>query len=91
MFARWTCLYPIYIDAKRPYGTGSRRISREKSVWWPLSQDIADATHRLQLNTIHEANKMHPKDWDNPGRVRVEWKRNGKLINPAIKSSARRV
>jgi hypothetical protein len=31
---------------------------------------------------------MHPKDWDNPGRVRVELKRNGRLMNPAIKTSA---
>jgi len=29
---------------------------------------------------------MHPKDWDNPGRVRVELRKNGRLANPAIKS-----
>jgi len=82
----WTCIYPIYIDAKRPYGTGSRRLPREKSVWWPLSKDITDVAVRLHLITIHEPNKRHPKDWDNPGRVRVELKRNGKFMNPAIKS-----
>jgi len=82
----WTCIYPIYIDAKRPYGTGSRRLPREKSVWWPLSKDITDAAVHLRLMTIHEPNKRHPKDWDNPGRVRVELKRNGRFMNPAIKS-----
>lgn len=84
---RWTCLYPIYLDAKRPYGTGQRRIERAKSLWWPLSKDIADAANRLGLGTLHEVNKSHPRDWENPGRVRVQWKKDGKLVNPAIKSS----
>lgn len=51
---RWTCVYPIYIDAKRPYGTGRRRIAREKSCWWPYSQLIVNAAVRLQLRTFHE-------------------------------------
>lgn len=83
----WACIYPIYIDAKRPYGKGERRISREKGVWWPLSKDIADATNRLGLGTIHEVNKVHPRDWENPGRVRVQWKKDGRLINSAIRTS----
>lgn len=85
---RWTCVYPIYIDAKRAYGTGERRIARAKSLWWPLSKDIAEATNRLGLGTLHEMNKSHPRDWENPGRVRVQWKKDGRLVNPAIKSSA---
>ncbi|KAG9311722.1 signal recognition particle SRP19 subunit [Chiua virens] len=85
-YKKWTCIYPIYIDAKRPYGTGERRIAREKSVWWPLSKDIADATNRLGLGTLHEVNKSHPRDWENPGRVRVQWKKDGRLVNPAIKT-----
>ncbi|CAL1708884.1 unnamed protein product [Somion occarium] len=83
---RWTCVYPIYIDAKRAYGTGERRIARAKSVWWPLSKDIAEATNRLGLGTLHEMHKSHPRDWENPGRVRVQWKKDGRLVNPAIKS-----
>ncbi len=84
---RWTCIYPIYIDAKRPYGTGQRRVAREKSVWWPLSKDIAEATNRLGLGTLHEVNKAHPRDWENPGRVRVLWKKDGRLMNPTIQTS----
>lgn len=84
---RWTCIYPIYIDAKRPCGRGERRIPRAKSVWWPLSKDIADATNRLGLGTLHEVNKAHPRDWENPGRVRVQWKKDGRFVNPAIKTS----
>ncbi|KAH8101801.1 signal recognition particle SRP19 subunit [Cristinia sonorae] len=85
-YKKWTCVYPIYIDAKRSYGTGERRIARGKSVWWPLSKDIAEATNRLGLGTLHEANKSHPRDWENPGRVRVQWRKDGKLVNPAIKT-----
>jgi signal recognition particle subunit SRP19 len=32
--------------------------------------------------------KSHPRDWENPGRVRVQWKKDGRLMNPAIKTSA---
>ncbi|EGO03462.1 hypothetical protein SERLA73DRAFT_174951 [Serpula lacrymans var. lacrymans S7.3] len=85
-YKKWTCIYPIYIDAKRSYGTGERRIPREKSVWWPLSKDIADASVRLGLRSLHEVNKAHPRDWENPGRVRVQWKKDGRLLNGAIKS-----
>ncbi|KAF5318678.1 hypothetical protein D9619_010674 [Psilocybe cf. subviscida] len=86
-YKTWTCIYPIYLDAKRPYGTGERRVARAKSLWWPLSKDIADAANRLGLGTLHEVNKSHPRDWENPGRVRVQWKKEGKLVNPAIKTS----
>ncbi|KAI0070996.1 signal recognition particle, SRP19 subunit [Panus rudis PR-1116 ss-1] len=85
-YKKWTCVYPIYIDAKRAYGTGERRVARSKAVWWPLSKDIAAATDRLGLGHLHEPNKSHPRDWENPGRVRVQWKKDGKPVNPAIKS-----
>ncbi|KAF8634846.1 hypothetical protein AX17_004094 [Amanita inopinata Kibby_2008] len=85
-YKSWTCIYPIYIDAKRPYGTGQRRVERAKGVWWPLSKDIADAANRLGLGTLHEVNKSHPRDWDNPGRVRIQWKKDGRLMNPVIKT-----
>jgi signal recognition particle subunit SRP19 len=62
-------------------------VERAKSLWWPLSKDIADAANRLGLGTLHEVNKSHPRDWENPGRVRVQWKKDGKLMNPIIKTS----
>jgi len=85
-YKKWTCVYPIYIDAKRPHGTGERRIARSKSLWWPLSRDIAEAAGRLGLGTLHEMNKAHPRDWENPGRVRVQWKKDGRLVDPGIKT-----
>ncbi|KAJ7636987.1 signal recognition particle, SRP19 subunit [Roridomyces roridus] len=85
-YKNWTCVYPIYIDAKRPYGTGQRRLSRENAVWWPLSKDIADASNALGLRTLHEVDKSHPRDWENPGRVRILWKKDGRLMNPVFKT-----
>ncbi|KAI0031322.1 signal recognition particle, SRP19 subunit [Vararia minispora EC-137] len=85
-YKKWTCIYPIYIDAKQPYATGARRVTRAKAVWHPLSKDIAEAAVRLGLAALNEAQKAHPRDWENPGRVRVQWKKDGRLVNPAIKS-----
>jgi len=85
-YKTWTCIYPIYFDAKRPYGTGQRRVERAKSVWWPLSRDINDAAQRLGFSTLHEVQKSHPRDWENPGRVRVQWKTDDRLINPVIQT-----
>ncbi|KAI0341436.1 signal recognition particle SRP19 subunit [Trametopsis cervina] len=85
-YKKWICVYPIYIDAKRAYGTGQRRIPREKAVWWPLSRDMAEAATRLGFGTLHEAQKFHPRDWENPGRVRVQLKKDGRLVNPRIRN-----
>ena len=42
----------------------------------------------MGLGTLHEINKAHPRDWENPGRVRVQWKKDGRLVDPSIKTSA---
>ncbi|KZV96870.1 signal recognition particle, SRP19 subunit [Exidia glandulosa HHB12029] len=85
-FKKWTSVYPIYIDAKRPHGTTQRRIARTKAVWWPLSQDIADACRKLGLQILHEPQKMHPRDWENPGRVKVLLKKDGVHVHPIIRT-----
>lgn len=54
-------MYPIYIDAKRPYGTGRRRVAREKSCWWPHSQLIASAASQLRFNAYHEVSAHLPR------------------------------
>jgi signal recognition particle subunit SRP19 len=63
-------IYPIYLDAKAPYGR-ARRVPRAHALWWPLSADLAAAAQRLGVRCAHEADKTHPRDWANPGRVRV--------------------
>jgi len=79
-YKTWNTIYPVYLDAKKPYGSG-RRVSRDHALWWPLSTDIANAASKMGLSVVHEVDKSHPRDWDNPGRVRVLWKQNGKLVN----------
>lgn len=67
------------MDAKRSYGE-QRRIAREKALWWPLSKDIAQAATAIGIQCLHEPNKSHPRDWENPGRVKVLWKRDGQTV-----------
>ncbi|KAL7415105.1 signal recognition particle, SRP19 subunit [Mrakia frigida] len=84
-YKSWHPIYPIYLDAKRAYGSkGGRRIPREQAHWWPLSKDIALALQQLGMPVFHEITKSHPKDWANPGRVKTEFKKDGEWINPKI-------
>ena len=47
---------------------------------------MADAAANLGLATVFEPDKSHPKDWSNPGRVRVLLKQDGKPTNPNIQN-----
>lgn len=69
----YACIYPVYFDASRTKAEG-RRVGFEKSVKNPLAREIVDACQQLGLDTVFEPGKMHPKDWANPGRVRVDIK-----------------
>ncbi|KAH8164103.1 hypothetical protein CIB48_g4155 [Xylaria polymorpha] len=66
-------LYPIYFDATRTRGQG-RRVSSSLAVKNPLAREIANACAALRLSPVFEAHRTHPKDWANPGRVRVALK-----------------
>jgi len=50
----WTTVYPIYVDAKRRYRHGCRRVAYEKAVLFPNSLYLANAAKRLQLEYKHE-------------------------------------
>ncbi|KAF4300737.1 Signal recognition particle SRP19 subunit [Botryosphaeria dothidea] len=84
---RWQCLYPVYFDASRTRAEG-RRVGKELAVASPLARDIAEAVNSLGLvNVLLDPGKTHPKDWSNPGRVKVELKdKDGKLKNPQVKN-----
>lgn len=56
-------------------------------MWWPLSQDITDACRKLGLQILHEPQKAHPRDWENPGRVKVLLKHDGRHVHPLIRTS----
>lgn len=53
-FKRWTCVYPIYLDAKRKCNVNERRIPREKSCMWPVAEEMAKAATKLGLMTVYE-------------------------------------
>ncbi|KAI1866330.1 hypothetical protein JX265_005267 [Neoarthrinium moseri] len=68
--AGYQCLYPIYFDASRTRAEG-RRVAAGLAVRNPLAREIAAACAQLRLSPVFEAAKLHPQDWANPGRVRV--------------------
>ncbi|KAG9533098.1 signal recognition particle, SRP19 subunit [Aureobasidium sp. EXF-12298] len=75
----YQCLYPIYFDSSRSRAEG-RRVGKNEAVANPLAQDIANACSQLPVagQVVFEPAKTHPKDWANPGRVRVLIKEDGK-------------
>ncbi|PSR83235.1 signal recognition particle, SRP19 subunit [Coniella lustricola] len=72
-YAGFQCLYPIYFDASRTRAEG-RRVSKELAVSNPLAREIVNACRDLRLQTLFEPEKTHPRDWANPGRVKVQLK-----------------
>ncbi|GAA6009260.1 hypothetical protein JCM10207_004326 [Rhodosporidiobolus poonsookiae] len=73
-FAGWEMLYPIYVDAKKSKGHGGRRVSSKVALQWPLAEQIAKACRMMGFDTVFEPSKTHPSDWENPGRIRLNFK-----------------
>ncbi|PHH81493.1 hypothetical protein CDD82_640 [Ophiocordyceps australis] len=69
-FKGFQSLYPVYFDVTRSRAEG-RRVAASLAVRDPLARDIAAACSSLGLPTLLEQDKTHPKDWANPGRVKV--------------------
>ncbi|KAI3623897.1 SEC65 [Malassezia furfur] len=67
----WTSVYPMYLDAKQRYRKGCRRVAYDKAILYPNSQYISNAAKHLKLEYMHEPYRTHPRDWANPGRVKV--------------------
>ncbi|TPX07738.1 uncharacterized protein E0L32_010530 [Thyridium curvatum] len=72
-YGSFQCLYPCYFDASRSRAEG-RRVPSSLAVENPLARAIVDACRHLRLRVFYEPTKLHPKDWANPGRVKVELK-----------------
>jgi len=53
----------------------------------PLAREIVDAVAGLGLDVVFEPGKMHPKDWGNPGRVRILLKEDGVRKSSRVKNS----
>lgn len=81
------CLYPLYFDKSRSRAEG-RKVGKNLAVANPLARDILDAAQFLGLQVGFEAEKLHPKDWANPGRVRVLVKgEDGRAVSSHVKNS----
>ncbi len=82
-YKSFQCIYPVYFDASRSRKEG-RMVGKELAVQDPLAREIVSACAKLGLEVLFEPNKLHPKDWANPGRIKVGLK-GGR--NPTIKNS----
>ena len=88
----YQCIYPIYFDALRSREDG-RRVKKEDAVQNPLARDIVEALQHIGnsmgvgLQLVFEPSKTHPKDWANPGRVKVLVKKDGRPISAKIQNS----
>ncbi|CAG8484401.1 2877_t:CDS:2 [Ambispora gerdemannii] len=82
-YKSWICLYPVYFDSTKSVQHG-RKVVREQAVPNPLAQNIAEAVKELGLSVLFEPEKTHPRDWGNPGRVRVSLRNQNIPINPSI-------
>lgn len=84
-YAGFQCLYPVYFDATRTRAEG-RRVPRSLAVNSPLAREIVNACRDLRLQTLFEPEKTHPKDWANPGRVKVQPLRAAQAAAEGIKN-----
>lgn len=70
----YTTLYPIYFSSTRTRHSG-RRVPSKLAVQNPLAFNVFKAVRHVVGPSIRvrlEPDKTHPKDWANPGRVRVQ-------------------
>ncbi|KAI9249661.1 signal recognition particle, SRP19 subunit [Phascolomyces articulosus] len=70
VYKNWVCIYPLYIDAGKTQGQG-RKVREDIAVKNPHAYHMAIAVQQLGLSVVYEG-KKHPRDWGNPGRVRVQ-------------------
>ena len=62
-------------------------MNKEHAVPNPLAREIVDCCNLNGLKSVFEPTKSHPKDWANPGRVRVLLKDGGVPQHSRIKNS----
>ncbi|KAI5793121.1 signal recognition particle, SRP19 subunit [Geopyxis carbonaria] len=84
-YKSYQCLYPVYFDVNRSRA-GGRKVAASQAVHNPLAREIVDACNALGLKTVFEPGKSHPKDWANPGRVRVQLKQDGAAVHKVLKN-----
>ncbi|EHY56359.1 hypothetical protein ABEF92_006966 [Exophiala dermatitidis] len=88
-------LYPVYFDATRTKSEG-RRVNSSLAIANPLAINLLEAVKAVFVETAplpriaFEPDKTHPKDWANPGRIRIEMfhPETKEPIHPQIKNKA---
>ena len=78
-YADFSILYPIYFSSLHTRAEG-RRVPSSLAVPNPLARDIAHSCSQLGLQVLFEPGKSHPRDWSNPGRVRVKLQGSGSPV-----------
>ncbi|KAK4457579.1 signal recognition particle subunit srp19 [Cladorrhinum samala] len=78
-YKSFLCLYPIYFSSLHTRAQG-RRVPASLAVPNPLATEIVHACSNLRLPTVLEAGKLHPKDWANPGRVKIDLSNHRQVI-----------
>ncbi|ORM40617.1 Serine--tRNA ligase [Babesia sp. Xinjiang] len=66
----WAVLYPTYFDKKASV-SGGRRVNQSLAVENPRVEDIRAVCAKLKVPYVLEPNKLYPRDYMNPGRIRV--------------------
>ncbi|EXJ83557.1 signal recognition particle subunit SRP19 [Capronia coronata CBS 617.96] len=88
-------LYPVYFDSTRTRAEG-RRVTSSLAIQNPLAINLLEAVKAVFTETAplpriaFEPDKTHPKDWANPGRIRIEMfhPETRQPIHPNIKNKA---
>lgn len=78
-------VYPCYFDKNRSKENG-RRLPLSQCVENPLAYTIFKACKVLKIVAVLDAEKTHPQDWGNPGRVRIGCKWDGTPTHSMFKS-----
>eukprot|EP01096_Ripella_sp_DP13-Kostka_P008178 TRINITY_DN3045_c0_g1_i1.p1 TRINITY_DN3045_c0_g1~~TRINITY_DN3045_c0_g1_i1.p1 ORF type:complete len:157 (-),score=62.43 TRINITY_DN3045_c0_g1_i1:22-456(-) len=85
---KWQTIYPAYINSQKTVQEG-RRVPKSKCFENPTITQIAEACRTLGLSVVIEGNKIYPKDTLEYGRVKVQLKKDGVPVLPAIPSKRR--
>ncbi|KAK1937367.1 signal recognition particle SRP19 subunit [Babesia divergens] len=72
----WTIIYPTYLD-KKASASGGRRVNKAFAVENPHVEEIRAACEKLKVPYVLERNKVYPRDFMNPGRIRVSFRHPG--------------
>ncbi|CAG9331824.1 unnamed protein product [Blepharisma stoltei] len=79
---QWVSIYLPYIDSARTVAQG-RRVSKAIAVENPALPEISEVLQFLKLHHSIE-NKAYPRDILSRGRIKVQLKLDGNLMNPEI-------